>query len=118
MEPLQNIDRRSYILGMVAAFAECVQNECKKVALSPPLSDEELDLVAEDAGALIGEFGCEFYFEQNPELPEDIRKNWLVIFKRDEAFADYMVLRSEGYNCLEHIDRFADVLSFHTAFDD
>jgi len=26
------IDRRSYILGMITAFAECVTNECKKIA--------------------------------------------------------------------------------------
>ncbi len=27
------IDRKSYILGMITAFAECVTNECKKIAL-------------------------------------------------------------------------------------
>ena len=31
------IDRRSYILGMMTAFAECVTNECKKIALQAPV---------------------------------------------------------------------------------
>jgi hypothetical protein len=37
------IDRKSFILGMVTAFAECVANECKKAALSPPFYPEVLE---------------------------------------------------------------------------
>jgi hypothetical protein len=40
---LTEIDRKSFILGMVTAFAECVANECKKAALSPPFYPEVLE---------------------------------------------------------------------------
>ncbi len=39
------IDRRSYIIGMMTAFAECVTNECKKIALSPPFYPEDYNTV-------------------------------------------------------------------------
>ena len=45
MESSQSIDRKSFILGMVTAFAECVANECKKVAFSPPFYPEDYETV-------------------------------------------------------------------------
>jgi len=50
----KSIDRKSYILGMITAFAECVTNECKKIALSPPFYPEDYDtVVAEDSFARV-----------------------------------------------------------------
>ena len=52
--PVELIDRKSYILGMMTAFAECVTNECKKIALSPPFYPEDYDtVVAEDSFARV-----------------------------------------------------------------
>jgi len=55
-----SIDRSSYILGMMRAFAECVANECKKLALSPPFYPEdqgrvvsEVEKLAEDQGVYL-----------------------------------------------------------------
>jgi hypothetical protein len=45
----KTIDRRSFILGMMAAFAECVANECKKAALSPPFYPEDYETVFAEA---------------------------------------------------------------------
>ena len=43
METSLSIDRKSFILGMVTAFAECIANESKKAALSPPFYPEDME---------------------------------------------------------------------------
>ncbi len=45
----RNIDWRSYQLGVIAAFAEVVDNGCKRLALSSPMTGEQFDSVIEDA---------------------------------------------------------------------
>ena len=40
-----NLDKRSFILGMVTAFSECVAGGCKRLALSPPLVHEDYDMI-------------------------------------------------------------------------
>ena len=45
----KTIDRRSFILGMITAFAECVANECKRAALSPPFYPEDYETVVAEA---------------------------------------------------------------------
>ena len=32
------MDKRSFVLGMITAFSECVAGGCKRLALSPPLT--------------------------------------------------------------------------------
>ncbi len=44
----RNIDWRSYQLGVIAAFAEVVDNGCKRLALSSPMTGEQFDSVIED----------------------------------------------------------------------
>jgi hypothetical protein len=39
------VDRISFILGMITAFAEYVTNECKKLALSPPFRPQAYSLI-------------------------------------------------------------------------
>ena len=58
------IDRRSYILGMITAFAECVANESKKLALSPPFypTDYENERKADHRG----------YLRQNPSETREL----------------------------------------------
>ena len=45
----KEIDWRSYQLGVIAAFAEVVDNGCKRLALSSPMTGEQFDSVIEDA---------------------------------------------------------------------
>jgi hypothetical protein len=44
----KEIDWRSYQLGVIAAFAEVVDNGCKRLALSSPMTGEQFDSVIED----------------------------------------------------------------------
>ena len=43
------MDKRAFILGMITAFSECVAGGCKKLALSPPLSHEDYEMIHEEA---------------------------------------------------------------------
>jgi hypothetical protein len=64
------IDRRSYILGMMTAFAECVTNECKKIALSPPFYPEDYDTVVAEAEKIADEQGILLWYDENRDIPE------------------------------------------------
>ena len=51
------LDKRSFILGMITAFSECVAAGCKRLALSPPLSEADYDAVADEAHEIIEKHG-------------------------------------------------------------
>ena len=36
-------DKRSFILGMITAFSECVVGGCKRLALSPPMTAQDYE---------------------------------------------------------------------------
>ena len=47
---LDKLDRRSYNLGMIYAFAEVVGSGVKRIGLSPPLTEEVIDNLSDLAG--------------------------------------------------------------------
>ncbi|OQY03334.1 MAG: hypothetical protein B6I22_11835 [Desulfobacteraceae bacterium 4572_123] len=110
------IDRRSYILGMMTAFAECVANECKKVALSPPFYPDDYDTVLHGAERIAREQGIVLWYEQNLDIPEPRRLNWFVMVKFSDVLDEYRRLRAAGYNPAWHFDKFSDLLSYGTAW--
>ena len=57
------IDRRSYNLGAVAAFAEMVDAGVKRLALSAPLSPAEMDGLMVEARRIAADHGVEVYRE-------------------------------------------------------
>jgi hypothetical protein len=52
-----DVDRLSYCLGMVFAFAEVVGSGVKPLALSPPLEPSEFALLEEEVRATAAQFG-------------------------------------------------------------
>ena len=44
----KEVDWRSHQLGAIAAFAEVVDNGCKRLALSSPMTGEQFDSVIDD----------------------------------------------------------------------
>ena len=48
MKDKREIDWRSHQLGAMTAFAEVVENGCKRLALSSPMTQEQYDSVIED----------------------------------------------------------------------
>ena len=120
---MQDLDKRSFILGMVTAFSECVAGGCKRLALSPPLTRDDYEMVKEDACSIIEKHGLVHLHEKNEDLPEEERFEWIVIAGKQETLDRYMELREEGYSPAHSLEPFFEVLSYnpaesiHTGYD-
>ena len=106
------MDKRSFILGMITAFSECVAGGCKRLALSPPLTEAAFLRVR---GEIIEKHGLLHYHERNPELPEGGRFEWLLIAARQQTIDDYLALRAQGYSPARSLSPFASLLSYDPA---
>ena len=117
------MDKRSFILGMITAFCECVAGGCKQLALSPPLSHPDFGMVKDEAYALIGKHGLICYHEENLDLPEERRFDWIVIAGKAETLDAYLALRDLGHNPADSLEPFHKILSYqpeesiHTGYD-
>lgn len=60
------MDRNSFILGMVAAFCECVAGGAKPLALSPPLTHQDYAQVGQEAMTMAQRHGLVAYHEGKP----------------------------------------------------
>ena len=116
-------DKRSFILGMITAFCECVAGGCKRLALSPPLSKADYETIAGEANDIIEKHGLLHYHEENLDQPESTRIDWILIAAKLTTIDEYLALRKNGYSPLVSLDPFADLLSYnpaesiHTGYD-
>lgn len=110
------IDRRSYILGMITAFAECVANESKKIALSPPFYPADYHAIISETTTIAEEQGIFLWYEKNLDLPENHRLNWFVLYKFPEVLDEYCRLRDAGNNPAWQFEKFSDLLSYGTTW--
>ena len=116
-------DKRSFILGMITAFSECVAGGCKRLALSPPLTHADYEMIANEACELIEKHGLLHYHEENLDLPEAVRFDWILIAGRQETIDAYLALRSEGKSPAGSLVPFHSLLSYqpeesvHTGYD-
>ena len=106
MESPLSIDRKSFILGMVTAFAECVANESKKAALSPPFYPEDYESVLAEVEIIAADQGIYVWYEENLDLPEAKRLKWFVLYKFPEILDEYKALRKKGFNPALHLNEF------------
>jgi hypothetical protein len=123
-----NIDRRSYDLGIIAAFSEVVGAGVKKLALSDVLTPEAADALFDDAKQIAARNGAELYRE--PSLivtdlfPADVAagKHVLLIYT-GMTLGEYLALKSDKANLekagkytpaarLEIARRFGHLLSY------
>ncbi len=117
------LDRRSFILGMVAAFSECVAGGCKRLALSPPLPRDDYRMVAAEAEEIIEKHGLLHYHEENLDRPEAVRFDWILIAGKRETIDRYLSLREQGYSPMDSLAPFSELLSYdpsesvHTGYD-
>jgi hypothetical protein len=116
MESSQSIDRKSFILGMVTAFAECVANECKKAALSPPFYPEDYETVLREIESIAEDQGIFVWYEENLDIPEKTRLNWFVLYKYPEVLEEYQDLRNQGLNPTLNLKEFSNFLSYGTVW--
>ena len=62
---LDKLDRRSYNLGMIYAFAEVVGSGVKRLGLSPPLTEDEYDNVIDDTRLIADEYGVTLHTDRD-----------------------------------------------------
>ena len=117
------MDKYSFIMGMITAFCECVAGGCKKLALSPPMTREDFDLVKEEAYSVIEKHGLIHYHEDNRDLPETDRVDWILIAGSSDTIDNYLQLRRKGLNPVTSFSSFYELLSYdpaisiHTGYD-
>lgn len=114
------LDRKSFVLGMITAFSECVACGCKKLALSPPLRHDDFLLVAEEANTLIEKHGLQHYHEKNADRPGF---EWILIARDKHIIDQYLSLRGAGFSPVDSLEPFYSLLSYqpaesiHTGYD-
>ena len=119
----ETLDKRSFILGMVTAFSECVAGGCKRLALSPPLTAEDYGRVWEEANEIIEKHGLVHYHERNLDKPEDRRWEWILIAGKQDTIEAYLSLRAQGLSPMDSLAPFSELLSYnpresiHTGYD-
>ena len=117
------MDQKSFILGMVTAFCECVAGGCKRLALSPPLSRDDYWTIAAEAEEIIEKHGLLHYHEENLDRPEAVRFDWILIAGKRETIDRYLSLREQRYSPMDSLAPFSELLSYdpsesvHTGYD-
>ena len=118
-----SLDKRSFILGMVTAFCECVAGGCKRLALSPPLKQADYETVAAEACEIIEKHGLIHYLEDNADQPESVRFKWILIAGKQQTIERYLDLRRKGFSPMASLAPFSELLSYdqaesvHTGYD-
>ena len=100
------IDERSYQLGVIGAFSEVVGAGVKKLALSSPMTPEEMNALMEDAERIAGENGAKLYREEDffvtDLFPESVTKDKHVLLIYLDPVKDvYFELKAEKAALLE-----------------
>ncbi|MBR3109380.1 MAG: hypothetical protein IKH30_19670 [Clostridia bacterium] len=117
------MDRKSFILGMITAFCECVAGGCKHLALSPPLKRKDFESIFFQAYEIIEKHGLLHYHETNQDMPQDKRFDWILIAGRQETIDQYLALREQGLSPAVSLAPFSELLSYnpaesvHTGYD-
>jgi hypothetical protein len=112
------IDRKSFILGMITGFAECLAGECKKCAFSPPFYPEDYEMLKIEAAKIAKEQGIYLWLEKNPDIKEGSRVYWWVMYKFPEVLEEYQTIRRQGYNPAWNFDKFRGLLSYGIVWGD
>lgn len=117
------MDKRSFVLGMITAFSECVAGGCKRLALSPPLTQDDYIRFSEEANTIIRKHGLIHYHEQNLDRPAESRVEWILIARRKAVIDQYLAVRAKGFSPMDSLEPFSDLLSYnpaesvHTGYD-
>ena len=106
------MDKFSFICGMVTAFCECVAAGCKPIALSPPMERADFLAAREECARIIERHGLFWFHEENRDLPARERRDWMVIYARDTAIAEYARLRAAGESPARNLSPFAGILGY------
>ena len=110
------IDRKSFMLGMMTAFGECIAGEAKKCAFSPPFYPEDYGVLKTEAERIADELSICKKKKKNEEIREENRVIWWVMYKFQEILDEYHDIRAKGFNPAYEFDEFSELLSYGYAF--
>ena len=104
--PVADIQPLSFHLGMIYAFIEVVASGCKHLALSPPMTAQELDQVRQAALDTAAEYGVATLVNAECLVtrlfnPEFIEGKHVILFAAERATLDeYLALKDLRGRCL------------------
>ena len=96
---------------------------CKRLALSPPLTQEDYVQMTDEANLIIEKHGLLHYHERNLDQPESRRFEWILIAGKQRTIDEYLDLRAKGYSPVDSLAPFSELLSYnqaesiHTGYD-
>ena len=94
-----DIDPTSFMLGMINCFIEMVACGVKRLALSPPLSPDDYELVSAASKEIADRSGVRWHLEKSLmvtdlQTPEFTRGKWSILYFKDEqTLQDYQSLK-------------------------
>ncbi|MFC1660767.1 hypothetical protein ACFL3S_04760 [Gemmatimonadota bacterium] len=102
----RTIDQRSYTLGGIGAFAEMVNAGVKKLALSAPLSPDEMDALMEEAERIVGSHDVDVFRETDflvtDLFPADLTEGkHVLLICRGETRQEYLDLKAEKQRLID-----------------
>jgi len=95
------IDRISFEMGMINCFVEMVANGVKKLALSPPITPEDYDIICSLSENIVTGFGINSYLEKSLLVTdlqtEDFTKGkWSILYyDKDEVLDKYFEMKKK-----------------------
>ncbi len=112
---MSNIDKPSFIYGMVTAFCECVINESKPLAFSPPFHKDMLLIINDEILKISKEMELNLFLEKNDDLIEN-NIYFYVIYKFDSELLKYQNIRKKGFSPLNNFNEFKNILGYGVSF--
>lgn len=101
---LPNFDNASYYAGITAAFAEVVGAGVKRLALSPPYTKAELEMMLPATRHIAAEYDVVVTVEDDllvtPLFPADVAtgKHVILLAQNQQVLTEYQVLKERGGN--------------------
>jgi hypothetical protein len=98
------LDKRSYDLGMIYAFTECVSSGVKRIGLSPPQTEKELERIIDDVKLITAEYNITYYvdhdFIETLLFNPDYTRGKIVIHlsENQQTVNEYKALKNEKIN--------------------
>lgn len=100
-EVKREIDRVSFQLGMINCFVEMVACGVKKLAISPPVSPEDHEIISGASDKIVRGFGMKSYLEKSLlvtdlQSEEFTKGKWSILYYEDDKVLDtYLVLKEK-----------------------
>ncbi|THB77123.1 MAG: hypothetical protein D3926_16155 [Desulfobacteraceae bacterium] len=97
----ENIDRISFQLGMINCFVEMVACGVKNLALSPPMTPEDYEIVKPLSDRIVEAFGMKSWLEKDliaTDLQSDdfVAGKWVMLYyASDEILDAYLELKKQ-----------------------